>query len=171
MTHTRKSVAMACAISIFAAVLSQMFAPQPLAYGADDASSKIAQADEAVTQAFVAAANAQQAGANVSTLLVRLNEANAVLAEAHIDFDNVDYVAASQRADQAFNAVQGVAGDAESLKRSAESDSNDRFVWTASLSSVGLSLFFVTCVFGWRFFRRRYVKQALEMRPEKVNRA
>jgi len=170
VTHTWKSVAMACAISIvFTAVLGQILAPQPLTYGADDASTKIAQADEAVTQAFIAVADAQQAGANVSTLLARLNEANAVLAEAHTDFRNIDYVTASQKADQAFNEVQGIAGDAESLKRNAESDSNGRLVWTASLSSVGLILFSVACLLGWRLLKRRYMKQALETRPEKVD--
>jgi hypothetical protein len=163
---------MACALSVaILAVFGQLLTRQPFAYGSDDAPLKIAQADDAVTQAFIVVAEAQEAGANVSALLVKLNEANAILAEAHAAFRSGDNGTAGQKADQASDAVQGIVGDAEGLKRSAESDSQSRLVWMASLSSVGLSLLFVACLFGWRLFKRRYVKQALRMRPEKVNQA
>ena len=172
MMRASKSMIAACALSAaILVVLGQLLACQPFVYGADDAPSKIAQADNAVAQAFVAVAEAQEAGANVSALLARLNEADTVLAEAHTAFRSGDNGTAGLKADQALIAVQGVAGEAEGLKSNAESDSQGRLVWTASLSSVGLSLLFVACLFGWRFFRRRYVKQALEMKPEKVKQA
>ena len=170
MTRVCKSIVMACALAVaIATVLSQTLAPQPFAFGADDASSKIFQADDAVTQAFGAVKAAQEAGANVSALLTKVNEANTVLAEAHTAFRSGNNETASLKSDQAFNAVQSVVNEAESLKRSAESDSQGKLVWTALLSGVGLSLLFVACLFGWSFFERRYIKQALEMRPAKVD--
>jgi hypothetical protein len=150
-------------------LFSQLSAYRPFVYGVDDASSKLAQADNAVTGAFVAVETAQEAGADVSALLTKVNDANAILAEAHTAFRSGNNETASLKSDQAFNAVQSVVNEAESLKRSAESDSQGKLVWTALFSSVGLSLLFVACLFGWSFFKRRYIKQALEKRPAKVD--
>jgi len=172
MMRTRKNRIAFCALSATILVLSsQLSAYRPFVYGVDDASSKLAQADNAVTQAFVAVEAAQEAGANVSALLKEVNDANAVLAEAHTASRSGDNETASLKSDQAFNTVQNVFSEAESLERSAKYDSQARLVWTALLSSLGLSLLFVACLFGWRYLKKRYVRQALEMQPAKVDQA
>jgi len=57
----------------------------------DDAASRIEEADELVCPAFEAVLEAERAGANVSVLIVKLNEAGVFLAEAENLYRNRNF--------------------------------------------------------------------------------
>lgn len=139
-----------------------------MGYSSDQASSLIAEADGSIRTAFVAVAEAEQAGANVSSLVMRLNEIGPVLTEANVAFRTGDYDNASLLAGRCVSLVDGVASEAQYLKNSAESARRNQLMLVTSASSVGLCVLFVVGLFGWKFLKWRFVKHALGMKPEEV---
>jgi hypothetical protein len=134
--------------------------------GVDDAASSVANADAAVRQAFNATLNAERAGANVSDLLVRLNDAGAVLGEAEVALRNGNMSDAAGKASQCISMAQSVASDAGALRTWALDGA--RTWWWAYLtfSVVGISVFVVVLAVVWRRFKRGYVVNVLGMKPE-----
>ena len=166
---TRSFVKLAVsAIIVFLALASTFFSCSVRAYTSDEATSKIAEADSKVKQAFAAVSDATEAGANVSSLALRLNEAGGLLAKANVVFRSGDYDNATLLAEQSISLVDGVVQEAGNFKTMAESERLSRLGWAALLASVSLSLLFVVSLFGWRFVKNRYFKGVLEMKPEEV---
>ncbi len=156
------------AIIVFLALASTFFSYPAHAYTSDEANSKIAEADSKVKQAFDAVSDATEAGANVSSLALRLNEAGGLLAKANVAFRIGDHDNATLLAEQSIGLVDGVVQEAGNFKAMAEAERLSRLGWAALLASVGLSLLFVVSLFGWRFVKNRYFKGVLEMKPEEV---
>ena len=137
-------------------------------YGGDDASSKIAEADNAVKQAFVATLEAEKAGADVSTLVAKLNEAEQLLTDANFASQVENYSGAIQLAEQCISSVNGVAEEAASQKSAAEKNHEKRLIATVVTTSFGLSLLLILSMLGWRFFKSRRLRRVLKMKPEVV---
>ena len=134
--------------------------------GADEAQSSVGDADVAVRQAFDAALEAERAGANVSGLLVRLNEAGTILGEAEIAVRNGNSSEAASKVEQCIGLAESVRNDADALKASALGEAQ-RVLWLSlAFSLVGIAVFVVVMVFVWRWFKRGYVRRMLGMRPE-----
>jgi hypothetical protein len=140
----------------------------PCCFAVDDveASGAIGQAESDLGSAYVVVVEAEGAGADVSLLLSKLSSAGDFLSEAYSAFRVGDYGSASALAMQCSSAVEGVAGDAASLKTDAESARSDRLVLTVVLSSVGLVLLIGFGFLGWVSLKRRYFKQTLDMKPQ-----
>jgi hypothetical protein len=134
--------------------------------GTDEASPSVADADAAVRQAFNATLNAERAGANVSGLILRLNEAGGILVEAEIALGNGNSSKAASEASQCFGMAESVKGDADALKASAL-DEAQTLLWTyLTFSVVGVAVFVVVLVLVWRRFKRGYVGNTMSMKPE-----
>ncbi|MCJ7424809.1 hypothetical protein MUP01_11175 [Candidatus Bathyarchaeota archaeon] len=134
--------------------------------GADEVQSSVGDADVAVRHAFNAALEAERVGANVSGLLVRLNEAGMILGEAEIAVRNGHSSEAASKVDQCIGLAESVRNDADALKASALGESQ-RVLWLSlAFSLVGIAVFVVVMVFVWRWFKRGYVRKMLGMRPE-----
>jgi hypothetical protein len=134
--------------------------------GADETSPSVADADVAVRQAFNATLNAERTGANVSSLILRLNEAGGILVEAEIALGNGSSSEAASDATQCVGIAQSVKSDADALKASAL-DEAQTLLWTyLTFSVVGVAVFVVVLVLVWRRFKRGYVGNTLGMRPE-----
>jgi hypothetical protein len=158
-------VLLTLAVFLFIAVA---FCCSAYAVTSDEAQVKIAEADGSIRQAFLVVSDAAGAGANVSSLTFRLNAAGGLLAQATIAYRTGDYGNAAVFADQSISSLDGIVQDAGDLRAVAESDRLSQLGWTASFSSVGLSLLFVVGLFGWRFVRNRYFGSVLELKPEEA---
>jgi len=134
--------------------------------GADEASSSVGEADVAVRRAFNATLDAERAGANVSGLILRLNEAGEILAEAEIALGNGNSSEAASKAGQCTGIAESVKGDADVLKASALDEAQTVFWTSLTFSVVGIAVFVVVLMLVWRWFKRGYVRKMLGMKPE-----
>jgi hypothetical protein len=137
-----------------------------IVHGADDASSIVAEADVTVRQAFKATIDAESAGANVSALVLRLNEAGRILGEAEAALKNGNSTEAVNGADQCIGVADSVKGDAVVLKASALAEGQSVFRTSLAFSVVSIAVFVVLLLLVWRRFKRRYVGKVLGMKPE-----
>lgn len=134
--------------------------------GVDDAAANVADADSAIRRAFNATLDAERAGANVSGLLVRLNDAGIVLGEAEVALSNGDSSDAAGKAGTCISMAQSVLSDAGVLRASA-SDAARMMFWTyLTFSVVGIGVFVVVLAVVWWRFKRGYVGNVLGMKPE-----
>jgi hypothetical protein len=139
----------------------------PICHAVDavEANAAIDEAEHALGSGYVVAAEAEDAGANVSMLLNKLGSASALLSAAHVAYRARDYENASALAIECNHAAEGIAGDALSLKADAEKTVSDRLLLTVAGSCVGLVLLGVFGFIGWRFLKRRYYSRVLDTKP------
>jgi type VI protein secretion system component VasK len=137
-------------------------------YSRDEASIKVAAANNALTEAFTEVAQAEKAQANVTDLTLKLNEAGTELAKADNAFRVGYYDNAIIQAHRCVDLVQGVIVEAQSLKADAEIARRNQLMLTAAFSSIGLVALLGVGLFGWRYLRNRFVREAMKMKPEVV---
>jgi hypothetical protein len=136
-----------------------------LAAGAEEASVAVADADTALRGAFAAALNAESAGANVSGLMGRLNDAGVALMGARVALAAENYSDAVGGAGTCRGLADGVVLDAGVLKNDAVAQAS--LWWVTVLLGVTGSVVFVVVLFlVWRRFRRYYADRLLGSRPE-----
>jgi uncharacterized membrane protein YhaH (DUF805 family) len=138
----------------------------PYAKGADDASGSVENAKFAVGQAFNAASDAERAGANVSGLIVRLNEAGAVLVEAEIALGDGNSGEAFSRAGQCVGIAESVRTEAVALKTSTLDKAQTIFWMYLTFSVVSIAVFVSVLVLVWRRLKRGQVEKTLSMKFE-----
>jgi hypothetical protein len=141
----------------------------PRVYGVstEDAAAAAASADRALQAAFVTVSDAERAGANVSSLIARLNEAGSALASARVAFDAGNYSGAVGLADLSEGLADAVAADAGVFKDDAVTQASRRWM-TVLPSLVGSALFVTVLFFLWWQFKRFYRGRLLGRRPEVV---
>lgn len=133
-----------------------------------EAVSAVDGAEEAVAAAYGGVWEAERAGANVSRLLTRLNEAGAYLALARMGLTVGDFEAAVDNAGFCVGIVDGVVEDAGALRDRAVKEWGARSGMTLSMSVVAVLTVAAICWLGWNLFKERYHRRALRMRPEVV---
>lgn len=129
---------------------------------------KIVEADNALKKAFATVLTAENAGANVSGLMVRLNQAGAFLAQAEMAYRNGDSAEATENAEQCLTTLQGVSDEASASMDSALANSQQVFWEGVTISTIGAVAFLVVLAFVWRWFSRRHLRKSLRMKPEVV---
>jgi hypothetical protein len=132
----------------------------------DEASSAIGEADNALRQAFEAVLEAERAGVNVSDLLVKLDEAGGLLAEAENAYRVGNFSEAISKAERCSLVADGVIGEALSLKSSALADAQKAVLQTLTFSWVGGVAFLAVLFFVWSWFKRAYAEKLMRMKPE-----
>jgi hypothetical protein len=110
--------------------------------------------------------DAERVGANVSGLILRLNEAGELLAEAEMAYRVGNFSEAASKADQCYMLADGVIGEASSLKSSALADAQARFSSTLIFSLAGAVVFVTALILIWFLFKPFYAKKLLRMKPE-----
>lgn len=130
-----------------------------------EASNDVASADQALRGAFNGVLDAEKTGANVSALLVRLNDAggNLTLAEDALAAGN--YSDAVGFAGACESLSNGVGADAVVFKSDAVAAAGNWWM-TVLFSVAGSVVFAVVLLFVWRRFRSGYLKKMLGSRPE-----
>jgi len=153
------------AIFVLAFLLFAYFTRASLAITPSEAYEALTNAEENLASSYVYVAEAEHAGANISELLTRLVYAGELLAEAKNSYSIGDYERAYSLAINCSSTVNDVASEASDLKLKAEEAYDERLMFTAGISSAGLSVLFVLSLFAWRFLRKRYVERVLKMKP------
>jgi hypothetical protein len=132
----------------------------------DDVPSKIATAEDALQRAFVAVLEAENAGANVSALLVKLDVAGKNLTEAEMDYKSGRLVEALSKAEGCSALANGVVDEALILKSSALINARSAEWQTFAFSGVGVFVYLVVLASVWMLLKRSYVRKLLGLRPE-----
>ena len=144
---------------------SLLFAPIAFAeVSQDQAASALANAEASVTSSYQAVLKAEESGANVSSLLVRLNDAGWFLARAHLAYDSGDFDSALGFATQSQDKLNGFVADANALKENAIQMHYRDF--TVNIVGSIIGAVGVVCVgfFVWFFLKRKYEKTGSTVR-------
>lgn len=123
--------------------------------GENDAASAVSAAESRVVECYRAVVDAEKAGANVSGLLVRLNEAGDLLSRAQLAYEVGNYDSAVNLASQSQAKLNGFVDDAGVLK----ADALRQGYWDFMVNVVGSSVGSVAIVLGgfvfWCFSKRK----------------
>jgi len=123
-----------------------------------EAVSALATAEVAVVSAYEAVLKADEVGANVSGLLVRLNEAGELLTRAHLAYSLGDYDSALDLAVLCEERLGGFVAEADALRGAAIQDHYFDFL----VNVVGSILGTIAVIFGgfvaWSYLNRKYAK-------------
>jgi len=152
-----------------AILLSFALSPHVHAIDSDEALLKIDAAEDGLRQAFVSVSVASEGGADVASLVSRLNSAGVLLSEARASFSAMDYDNAIALSSQCLDSLSGIVGEAVDLKIQSDAELSSRLFWSITFASIGLSILFVASLFIWRFMRNRYFRGVLDLRPEAVS--
>lgn len=152
---------------LFLVLASQFFVVAVVAEAREDVvASALTDTEEVLASAYQAVLEAEEAGANVSSLLVQLNEAGGLLAQGHMAYRLGDFDEAVNFAELSSGVGIHVKDEALKLKDLALGESLQHLYFTA----VGSVIFCVLIVFGsflvWRVFKRRHYQRVLRMKPE-----
>lgn len=131
-----------------------------------EATATISEAEQAIAAGFEAALDAEQAGANVSSLLVRLNEGAEYLSAAQTAFTDGNYSEADRLSDLSSAISAQVQSDAQILKAEAINAAVNRFRLYLASSAVAMIAVVTVTLLGYRLLKKRYFKRLLEMKPE-----
>ena len=131
--------------------------------------SKLQEANIAVNQAYSAVLDAEKAGANVTNLILRLNYALEILAQAENSYRTGSTDTAATQADNVFPIAQQIKTTAQNIKQDALISSQNNFWWTIVFTLVSTIIFLEALILFWLWFKRRYIKNLSEAKPEVVN--
>ena len=139
------------------------------AAGESSAASAVAGAEADMVSAYEAVLEAEQVGADVSALLVRLNDAGESLAEAEVAYRLGDFDESVRLTDLCSAISEEVKSEAEELRHQAYGARYFDMWLKIAGSLVGVVVVGLGGFWGWRVFKRRYYRRVLEMKPEVVS--
>ena len=137
----------------------------------EEAFSRITSADDALKLAFKRVLDAEEAGANVSSLMSDLDEAGEFLAEAEVAYRNGNLTGAAGLADSCSALAGTVSVEALALKDSALTDSQQAFESTFIFSTGGAAVFVEALILSWFLFKRARARKLLGMKSEVASNA
>jgi hypothetical protein len=156
-------------IFIFLALSSCLFGGHYVSAQTDQTESKLQVANNAVEQAFNAVLDAEKAGANVTGLLVQLNDAAGILAQAENSYRTGDNNTAIVQADSVLPIAQEVTTAAQNAKQTALVSGQNAFWSTIAFTVIGIFVFVLALFLVWRWFKRNYVNNLDQAKPEVTN--
>ncbi len=142
--------------------ISKMFASNLV----DTATTSIEIADNALVSAYQAILETERAGADVSNLLVQLNDAGDILAKAHIAYTLKDFEDATSFANACYYIIEDVKSQTNELRDMSHKSRIVGFWLTITGSLVGVVAVVFGAFWSWRVFKRRYIRQIPKMKVE-----
>lgn len=130
---------------------------------------KLQAANTAVNQAYTGVLNAEKAGANVTDLVVRLNDAASVLAKAENNYRAGDTILAESQADNVIRLSQQLMTSAQNVKQTALVSSQNAFWQMIAFTAIGAAIFVLALSLVWRWLKQRYTKNLYQAKPQAVN--
>jgi hypothetical protein len=141
--------------------------PRVLSAPADEARNAVSNADHSLRMAFERVHDAENAGANVSGLIVRLNEAGFALTSAEAALQMGNYSYSLDEAASCETLAQGVANDAVKLKeQSSLAGSWQSVASPFVLPGIVAGVFVLVLFLTWGRFKGSYNRKLLKSRPE-----
>lgn len=131
----------------------------------EGAVSTVSEAEQSIAQVYEAVVDAESAGANVSSLLVGLNDAVGLLSEAQLALEVGDFEECIRLAELSREAGSGVGNEARALEVEANYAYVNLSWWFAGGSVLGVSVVILASFFGYRYFKRWYYQRLLKMKP------
>jgi CHASE3 domain sensor protein len=135
----------------------------------DQATSKLQAANDAVNQAFNAVLDAEKAGANVTDLLVQINTAQSILAQAENSYRTGNTNKAATQSDNVLPIAQQITFIAQNAKQEAIKTIQNNFYWTIAFTVISMIIFLEVLILFWLWFKRRYIRNLSEAKPEVVS--
>ncbi|MGD9130291.1 MAG: hypothetical protein PVH73_01795 [Candidatus Bathyarchaeota archaeon] len=157
------------AVSVFLFMLIQFSVPWVTATNGDAVPSGIVEAEETLVSAYDAVLEAEDAGANVSSLLDRLSVGGEYLAEAYNYFRLGDSENAGRLAGLCVEAVDDVEAEAVLLRDETVRLEKEDFLVNVFGSAVGVFIVVVSGFVLWEIFKRRYYAKVLDSKPEVIS--
>ena len=155
--------------SIFLFLLFTTMVPRIFASSIDDALMNISEAEEILGVTYEAVLEAEQVGADVSSLLSQMSLGAEYLAEANFRYRVGAYEDATRFASLCIETVDGVRGNAAELNRDSKMSNETDFFLRLFWSSVGVVIVGLVGFAVWRFFRGRYLERDFELKSEVVS--
>lgn len=144
---------------VFLGLASQFSVSVVLAQASEaEAASALAASENAVVSAYQAVSRAGEAGANVSSLLVRLNEAGWFLSRARTEYTSGDFDSVLESATLCQEKLNGFISDADALKENAVYEHYMDFLVNVAGSVVGAVSVVCVSFLVWFFLKRKYGK-------------
>jgi predicted PurR-regulated permease PerM len=138
----------------------------PVYAQADEAQTKLQNADAKLKLAFDEVLEAEAAGANVTSLLEQINVAADLLAKAEIAYQTGDSNTVSANTASIMPIAQQVTTSAQTARETAISSAQTSLYTIVGLSVAGCFVFIVSLFLVWQWLKRRYVGNLLEAKPE-----
>ena len=130
------------------------------------AQAAINSAESRMSSVYKSVLAAEKEGANVSSLLVKLNTSAALLSMAQMQNRTGNFIEAELFADQCYNFLDGIETEAASVRDNAILERNQRMLVSSIGSAVGICAVLIASIVGWHYFKARYSREVLEMKPE-----
>jgi predicted PurR-regulated permease PerM len=153
-------------LTVLATVSLFLILAYPAYAQADDAQTKLQTADLKLKQAFDEILKAEEAGANVTSLLDQVNVAADLLAKAEIAYQTGDSNTVSANTASIMPIAQQVTTSAQTARETAISSAQTSLYTIVGLSVAGCFVFIASLFLVWQWLKRRYVGNLLEAKPE-----
>jgi hypothetical protein len=134
----------------------------------DQITLRLQAANNAVGQAFEAVLEAEKAGGNVTQLLIKLNIAGTILADAQNVLNSGITVNITSNVENAFQIANQVNDVALNLRNVSFVRSQNSLWLTLTFSVIGSIAFGISLIIIWRRFKRSYMNKLLDMKPEVI---
>ncbi len=129
----------------------------------------LAESEEALVSAYQVVLEAEETGADVSDLLVELNDAGEALAGANTANRVGNVAEAGRLADLSLEISEAVRDEAYILQVEAHGSRVVRYWLTSVGSLAGMVAVVLGSLWTWRFFKRRFYQRLLGMKPEVIS--
>jgi hypothetical protein len=128
--------------------------------------SELQTANKALGQAFNSVLEAEKVGGNVTELMIKLNTAGDLLAEAQNALNNGSMANLTSDLENVRQISNQVNYDALNLKNVSLVKSQNSLWLTLSFSAIGAVVFGVSLLIVWRRFKRTFITKLLGSKPE-----
>ena len=129
------------------------------------ATTSIKQAEEQMIQTYKTVLDAESLEADISNLLIEVNEATNLLSKAHMAFDAKNFDDAKNYADSASQTGHEIVEQNKLLVIQAASARTPNTLKLQILSAVAISIVIITSLVVYGVFKRYYTKQLTKMKP------
>ncbi len=117
--------------------------------------SKLQIANNVVTQANATVMDAEKAGANVTDLIVRLNDVTCVLAKAENNYQTGQFIVADSQLDSTIRLARELTASAQNAKQTALASNLNVSLQTAAFTAIGSSIFILALSMVWLWLKRK----------------